>query len=207
MDKTVRPQDDFFMFCNGTWVKNNPVPETESRWGSFNELEQSNKEKLKDILLAASQAKAPKSSPQQIVGDYYTAFMNMEKRNALGYAPIKNDLAAIAKAKAELEAIEKAKAAAKVVTPSEPTFEEDYDEDDEPSLAEQMPSGVTAADLGIVTPTETATETPTRGVGFGTKAPTRHTRRTKGGKKVAKTVVRDYSSENPAGEDLWDAEV
>jgi putative endopeptidase len=99
MDKTVRPQDDFFMFCNGTWVKNNPVPETESRWGSFNELEQSNKEKLKDILLAASQAKAPKGSPQQIVGDYYTAFMNMEKRNALGYTPIKSDLSAIAKAK------------------------------------------------------------------------------------------------------------
>jgi putative endopeptidase len=99
MDKTVRPQDDFFMFCNGTWVKNNPVPETESRWGSFNELEQSNKEKLKDILLAACQAKAPKGSPQQIVGDYYTAFMNMEKRNALGYTPIKSDLSAIAKAK------------------------------------------------------------------------------------------------------------
>lgn len=26
MDATVRPQDDFFMFSNGTWTKNNPVP-------------------------------------------------------------------------------------------------------------------------------------------------------------------------------------
>ena len=49
MDLNVRPQDDFFMFSNGTWVKNNPVPASESRWGSFNELDVSNKKKLTTI--------------------------------------------------------------------------------------------------------------------------------------------------------------
>ena len=33
MDKSTLPQDDFFQFANGTWVKNNPVPPSESRWG------------------------------------------------------------------------------------------------------------------------------------------------------------------------------
>ena len=37
MDLSVRPQDDFFQFANGSWTKNNPVPASESRWGSFNE--------------------------------------------------------------------------------------------------------------------------------------------------------------------------
>ena len=36
LDKTIRPQDDFFLFSNVTWVKENPVPAYESRWGSFN---------------------------------------------------------------------------------------------------------------------------------------------------------------------------
>ena len=99
MDKTVRPQDDFFLFCNGEWVKNNPVPDTESRWGSFNELDQDNKSKLKVILDQAASSNSPKGTASQLVGDYYTAFMNMEQRNQLGYNPIKNDLTAISKIK------------------------------------------------------------------------------------------------------------
>lgn len=50
MDLSVKPQDDFFQFSNGTWCKNNPVPNTESRWGSFNELDKRNKATLKAIL-------------------------------------------------------------------------------------------------------------------------------------------------------------
>ena len=46
MDNSLNPSEDFFMFCNGTWVKNTVIPSTESRWGSFNELEKSNNEKL-----------------------------------------------------------------------------------------------------------------------------------------------------------------
>ena len=46
MDQSVRPQDDFFQFSNGTWCKNNPVPDVESRWGSFNEVDKRNKEIL-----------------------------------------------------------------------------------------------------------------------------------------------------------------
>lgn len=38
MDFTVKPGDDFYMYANGTWIKNNPVPAKETRWGSFNVL-------------------------------------------------------------------------------------------------------------------------------------------------------------------------
>jgi putative endopeptidase len=43
LNQSIRPQDDFFNYANGTWCKNNPVPDVESRWGSFNELDQRNK--------------------------------------------------------------------------------------------------------------------------------------------------------------------
>lgn len=84
MDTTIRPQDDFFMFANGNWIKNTEIPASESRWGSFNELDQNNKEKLTTILEAAAEANADKGSATQLIGDYYASFINMEQRNAVG---------------------------------------------------------------------------------------------------------------------------
>ena len=37
MDLTKNPGDDFYNYASGTWIKNNPVPAKETRWGSFNE--------------------------------------------------------------------------------------------------------------------------------------------------------------------------
>ena len=34
-DLSVKPQDDFFRYVNGTWLKNVAIPESEARWGSF----------------------------------------------------------------------------------------------------------------------------------------------------------------------------
>lgn len=99
MDTTVRPQDDFFKFCNGNWVKNNPVPATESRWGSFNELDQANKVKLRGIMEDAAKAHAAKGSTQQIIGDFFTSYMDSTSRNKKGYEPIKADLNVIQEAK------------------------------------------------------------------------------------------------------------
>jgi putative endopeptidase len=89
MNMAVSPKDDFFQFANGTWVKNNPVPSTESEWGSFNELDQSNKTKLDLILLETLKGDRPVGSDKQILGDFYSSFMNMDARNAAGITPIK----------------------------------------------------------------------------------------------------------------------
>ena len=95
MDASIRPQDDFFKFSNGTWIKNNPVPASESRWGSFNELDQANKDKLTGILEGIKKTNPVKGSGDQILGDYYTSFMDMENRNDRDFSPIEEDLARI----------------------------------------------------------------------------------------------------------------
>lgn len=94
MDLKVNPQDDFFMYANGTWVKNNPVPPSESRWGSFNELDQSNMQKLTAILEHAKDFGTTKESTK-LIGDYYASYTNMKKRNELGIKPILAYLAKI----------------------------------------------------------------------------------------------------------------
>lgn len=96
IDSTVNPVDDFYLFVNGKWLKNNPIPETESRWGSFNELEKQNKAKLLSILEeAAADKSAPKGSNRQKIGDYYAAAMDSVKLNADGAKPLDAEFAAI----------------------------------------------------------------------------------------------------------------
>ena len=84
LDKSVKPQEDFFQFANGKWIEDNPVPPSESRWGSFNELDKANKKKLTAILNEAKEAQAGAGTSLQIIGDYYTAMSDMEARNSVG---------------------------------------------------------------------------------------------------------------------------
>jgi putative endopeptidase len=92
MDKSVKPQDDFFLFANGTWCKENPVPNSESRWGSFNELDQRNKTILKGLLANAAAANGPKGSDNQLLGDYYKSYTDMKKRDEVGMTVLKEKL-------------------------------------------------------------------------------------------------------------------
>ncbi|MEN9291420.1 MAG: hypothetical protein RLZZ357_1264, partial [Bacteroidota bacterium] len=62
------------------------------RWGSFNELEQQNNIKLKAILNEAVANPGAKGSQNQLLGAYYKSFTDMQKRDQLGIAPLKEDL-------------------------------------------------------------------------------------------------------------------
>lgn len=95
LDTSIKPSDDFFLFANGNWVKNNPVPPSESRWGSFNELDQANKEKIKLILKDALSQNHEKGSTYQLLGAYYQSYINMTGRNILGLSPIVSELDAV----------------------------------------------------------------------------------------------------------------
>ncbi|MDB4606214.1 M13 family metallopeptidase [Crocinitomicaceae bacterium] len=88
MDQNEIATDDFFMFANGTWVANNEIPPSESRWGSFNELDKANKIKLKAILTGFEQMNAEKGSDAQLLGDFYSSYINMRQRNAKGFTEV-----------------------------------------------------------------------------------------------------------------------
>jgi len=107
MDRNIKPSEDFFLFSNGTWVANNPVPPSESRWGSFNELELNNKIKLTTILETFKNTDAQKGEDAFILGNYYASFMDMKTRNALGLSPIQADLDKLKNLKSKSEIISK----------------------------------------------------------------------------------------------------
>lgn len=105
LDKSVRPQDDFFLFSDGTWIKENPVPASESRWGSFDELDRANKLKLNQLLTDAMTNPGKKGSQSQLLGDYYASFISMETRNQKGLSPIQADLDKIKNIKSRQEIV------------------------------------------------------------------------------------------------------
>jgi len=92
IDSSHSACDDFEQFAAGNWLKNNPVPESESRWGSFNVLHDENELQLKTIVEEASNAKGKKGTNLQLVGDFYTSALDSTTINKLGYEPIKSHL-------------------------------------------------------------------------------------------------------------------
>lgn len=93
MDLTVKPGNDFYQYASGNWVKNNPVPLKEVRWGTFNELREFNIQAVKKLVESAATNKtAPAGSVIRRVGDFYAAAMDSITIEKSGYNPIKNDL-------------------------------------------------------------------------------------------------------------------
>ncbi|WP_255481304.1 M13 family metallopeptidase [Pontibacter sp. Tf4] len=89
----VKPGDDFYTYANGAWLKANPVPAKETRWGSFNELRDFNIKAVQSILNEAAANKNTKAgSVEKRVGDFYAAAMDSAAIDKLGYSPIKADL-------------------------------------------------------------------------------------------------------------------
>ncbi len=95
-DTSVRPQDDFYRYANGTWLENTQIPEDKSNYGSFTALSDGAEENLRVLIeeAAADENKEPGSDAQK-VGDFYLSFMNEEAVEAAGTTPLVEPLAQI----------------------------------------------------------------------------------------------------------------
>ena len=90
MDPSVKPGDDFYAFATGTWRRNNPVPSDKSRWSGFEELDQRNWFLIRSILEDAAAGRIPGARARQ-VGDLYTAAMDTNRLEALGFKSLESD--------------------------------------------------------------------------------------------------------------------
>jgi putative endopeptidase len=97
MDLNYKPGNDFNLYASGTWIKNNPVPAKETRWGSFNVLRDFNINAVKNILIEAENDKTAKpGSVKRRIGEFYAAGMDSMSIEKLGASPILPELAKVA---------------------------------------------------------------------------------------------------------------
>ncbi|MDN3606462.1 M13 family metallopeptidase [Kaistella yonginensis] len=94
-DQSIRPQDDFYNFVNGTWMKTATIPADKSTWGSFNKLAEDTDNNSMTILRSLLNDQFAPGSEGKKIQDLYATYMDMSKRNADGISPIKADLAKI----------------------------------------------------------------------------------------------------------------
>ena len=95
MDTSVRPQDDFYSYVNGTWMKTAKIPADKPSWGSFNQLRETTDNNSLLLLDNILKEKFENGSEGQKIQALYETYMDMNKRNADGLNPIKADLAKI----------------------------------------------------------------------------------------------------------------
>jgi len=88
MDTTVAPGNDFHEYVNGTWLANTEIPADKSTYGIASILHEKSQEDVKTIIEELAEAENTAGSAEQMVGGLYASYMNMDKRNEMGFSPI-----------------------------------------------------------------------------------------------------------------------
>ena len=95
-DRGVRPQDDFFAFVNGGWIRNTQIPADRTSTGTFLLLRDNAQAALRAIIDSVSAGTNAPGSEGQKVGDLYRSFMDTARIEQLGITPLRADMDRIA---------------------------------------------------------------------------------------------------------------
>ncbi len=118
-DRSVRPQDDFFRYVNGGWLKKTEIKGDATGAGAFQELADRSRNGLHGLFEEAAHpikpaadsrtsttlhsANGPTEAERKKIGDLYASFMDSARVEKLGIAPLAGEMKAIAALKSSAQ--------------------------------------------------------------------------------------------------------
>jgi predicted metalloendopeptidase len=87
MDKSVRPQDNYYAYANGGWLRDTEIPADQYGWGSYMTLRDDSLKKLRAIIEdVAADADADQAAAK--IGNFYKAWIDEKGVEAKGLEPL-----------------------------------------------------------------------------------------------------------------------
>jgi putative endopeptidase len=86
IDHAVRPQDDLFSFVNGTWLRDYEIPADRAQDGAFRDLRDRAEA---DVRAIVEEAATQEGDDARRIADLYASFMDVDRIEALGVAPLR----------------------------------------------------------------------------------------------------------------------
>ncbi|MDO6638953.1 M13 family metallopeptidase [Shewanella sp. 5_MG-2023] len=93
-NEAVKPGDDFFMYASGTWYDNFDMPADKTRYGAFTALAERSETQVKEIIDDIT-SRYDLNAEEQLIADFYNAYMDTNTINKLGVSPIQATLDSI----------------------------------------------------------------------------------------------------------------
>ena len=90
-NEIIKPGDDFFMYASGTWYDHYIMPADKTRFGAFTGLAERSESQVKEIIDDIT-SRTELNADEQLVADFYQAYMDTETINKLGISPIQSTL-------------------------------------------------------------------------------------------------------------------
>ena len=92
IDSTVYPGSDFFLYANGKWFKENPIPASEISNGLWQLIQDTINAQVRNVCeSSAALTNAEKGSNKQKIGDFFSTGMDSVTLNKNGISDLKSD--------------------------------------------------------------------------------------------------------------------
>ncbi len=105
LDTAVSPAQDFYQYATGGWQKNNPLGAEFARFGTFDQLRETNITRLNDLFASMTTMKTKAGSVERKIVDLYKQGLDSVRLNNEGAAPLKPYLDEIAAAQSKADVV------------------------------------------------------------------------------------------------------
>ena len=91
-DESIALNDDFYQYATGGWQAANPLKPEFARYGTFDQLRETNEVRVNELFAEIAKSKFEKGTVDQKIADLYNMGLDSTRLNKEGVAPVKADV-------------------------------------------------------------------------------------------------------------------